>query len=474
MSVTHRLAFSSAALWLGSQHRPVDLQRRRASAWMGAAGLAAMAPAVASRPGPAAALEAELREVVQDEQAPLASLSALVVHGGEVVWEGQFGHRRLHSPDPTHHLPVTRDTLFRVASITKLATAVVAMRLVEQGRLKLDEDIGRLLGFEVRNPHRPDVAITLRMLLSHTATLCDNAGTVFPAATPLRSVLQRPAEAKESPWLVPAGPGLLHPGRSFSYCNFAWGVIATLMEAASGERFDRLMARELLQPLGMAGGFDASGFTAAEREQVAVLYRKRAAEGGPWRPAGPWVVQSDDFAAEPPQPIEGLAAYVPGTNGTLFGPQGRLRTRVQDLGALMLALIPASGAQGPRPLKGTTLAQMLQPQWRRAPDGHNGDDLGGLFNAWGLGLQRITDRAGAGRGDRLLRGGGFRPVGHFGFAYGLHSGFWFDPAQRCGFVYAIGGTSADNHSQPGRWSSMPLFEERVADALARRALGWRA
>jgi CubicO group peptidase (beta-lactamase class C family) len=71
-----------------------------------------------------------------------------------------------------------------------MVTALGVMRLVEQGKLALDTDVSRYLGYTLRNPYYPDAAITLRMLLSHTSSLRDDGGYNFPANTSLQSVLQ--------------------------------------------------------------------------------------------------------------------------------------------------------------------------------------------------------------------------------------------------------------------------------------------
>lgn len=65
------------------------------------------------------------------------------------------------------------DTLVRVASISKLVTALGVMRLVEAGTLDLDRDMSAYLGWRLRNPAWPDAPATLRMLVSHTSSLVD-------------------------------------------------------------------------------------------------------------------------------------------------------------------------------------------------------------------------------------------------------------------------------------------------------------
>ncbi|MGH8074192.1 MAG: serine hydrolase domain-containing protein, partial [Lysobacter sp.] len=71
---------------------------------------------------------------------------------------------------------VTAGDPVRIASISKLVTAVGVMRLVEAGTLDLDADVSDLLGWPLRNPAYPDTPITLRLLLSHRSSLTDAAG----------------------------------------------------------------------------------------------------------------------------------------------------------------------------------------------------------------------------------------------------------------------------------------------------------
>jgi hypothetical protein len=79
-----------------------------------------------------------------------------------------------------------------------------------------------------------------------------------------------------------------------------------------------------------------------------------------------------------------------------------------------------------------------------------------------------VDVSGPSTGDRLTARGGQTGAGHLGFAYGLESGFIFDPLTRNGVVYAIGGVSANPDVNKGKYSSFPLWEERILDALWRK------
>ena len=92
-----------------------------------------------------------------------------------------------------------------------------------------------------------------------------------------------------------------------------------------------------------------------------------------------------------------------------------------------------------------------------------------------IGVMRLVDALrldldadiGPSTGDRFVAHGGATGFGHLGFAYGLESGFIFDPQTRNGVVYAMGGVSVDPDQNRGRYSAYSAWEERVLDALWR-------
>src|SRR5688500_12023486 len=132
----------------------------------------------------------------------------------------------------------TPDDPVRIASISKLVLAIGVMKLVEQNALDLDQDVSRYLDFPLRNPAFLDRPITLRMLLSHTASLRDGDDLyVIPLGTSLKEQL-----ANSTVWDPAHGPG----DGFFSYGNMNFPVIASIIERVTGERFDRWMRREVL------------------------------------------------------------------------------------------------------------------------------------------------------------------------------------------------------------------------------------
>ena len=124
-------------------------------------------------------IDTSLRTAVASQEVP--GVVALAAAESGILYEGVFGSRRL-SGGPAKDAAMTRDTVFRIASMVKLITSVAAMRLVEQGKLSLDDpapqidpaiaDAQVLDGFEpngapiLRPPKRP---IALRHLLTHTS-----------------------------------------------------------------------------------------------------------------------------------------------------------------------------------------------------------------------------------------------------------------------------------------------------------------
>ena len=423
-----------------------------------------------------ASLNAELASVVNDPERPLASLSVLAIKRGEVAYQNQFGYRYIDNVNPANNLPANADTLYRIASISKLVTTIGVMRLVEMGTLSLDADVNQYLGWSLRNPHFPEVPITLRQMLTHTSSLRDDGGYYWEYTTPIREVLVPGGRlyGKGAMWAKNAAPG-----HYFQYANLPWGVIGTVMERATGERFDRLMQRLVLTPLDLRGGFHPADFAPRDVSDTATLYRKRTQVGGQeiWDPSpakGPWTAQVDNYRTEAPVP-RAKADYVIGSNGTAFGPQGACRLSALGLSKLMRMLMGGGEVDGVRLLKPETLSLMLATQWRfdvARPNGgtsESGDEQQ-LFNEWGLGNQHFLDVSGPQRGDRLVEGGGFIGVGHLGDAWGLTSAFVFDPKTRDGVIFLVGGVGANPENSRGSYSAFYRYEERILTALVRHGL----
>lgn len=412
----------------------------------------ALALAACSNPGPSApghGLDRQLAAITSDPVLGMASLSVLSIRGGRVAYQRQFGMRSIDEG-----LPATPETMYRIASISKLVTTLGVMRLVEQGKLDLDVDASSYLGFSLRNPAYPEQPVSLRMLLSHTSSLRDGGGYSWGVGTSLREAMRDTQGKWDADNL---------PGAYFAYANLNFGVVGTIMEAVAGERFDRLMRRLVLDPLHLGGGFNPSAMPLEQWRNIATLYRKRASDGGPWIASGQWIAQVDDYAVRAPVPLAAIDSYKPGANGTVFSPTGGLRISAADLGKIMLMMLDQGRADGKSFLTPASLKVMTTPQWRYQPGRPNGDTYHGLFTQWGLGVQQFESRRG--RGSSLVESGGFDAAGHLGEAYGLLSVFAFDAVRRNGMIVLIGGTASDPATTPGRYSALTRQEEAVLTAL---------
>lgn len=317
---------------------------------------------------------------------------------------------------------VTIDDPVRVASISKLVVALGAMRLVEQGKLDLDRDVSVYLGWPIRNPAFPDAPITMRHLLSHRSGLRDTVDYIVPLDGDLPTVL---AQSKAWELRYP-------PGAYFSYANINSPLIAAVMEGATGERFDVLMARLVLTPLKLDACYNwGAGCSDGRRAQAVTLLRPN---GDLARDAA--ITGRDPCPVYPATDgscnVEKL--YKLGRNGSAFSPQGGLRISARDLAKIGQVLL----SDGKPLLSKKTFADMIGPVWTF--DGSNGDDDKGYFKAYGLGVHWLED------------GIGGQWIGHVGEAYSLRAGFWVNPKQRRGFVRYV--TMVDEFATVGH-----CFEE---------------
>lgn len=343
----------------------------------------------------------------------------------------------------------TPDDPVRIASVSKLVTALGVLRLVDQGRLDLDRDVSAYLGWPLRHPQFPERAITLRLLLSHRSGLTDGADYIVPLGETLRQRLADPRA-----WDAQHAPG----DDWFHYTNLNFPVIASVMEAATGQRFDRLMQQIVLQPLKLSACFNWSGCAASAAARAVVLYR---ADGT--------VARDDLKGALPDCPVVvlpgvacDLAAYTPGWNGALFSPQGGLRISMRDLARIGQML--ARGGRGF--LSPASFAALTHPAWRF--DGRNGlgenGEPDGFFCAYALGVQLIGNHTEACRDDPFADG--IARIGHPGEAYGLRSGLWLDPKTGRGIAFV---TTAVPDNAPKGTSAFTAAEEAVLARIGLRS-----
>ncbi|NLM85798.1 MAG: beta-lactamase family protein [Clostridiales bacterium] len=147
--------------------------------------------------------------------------------------------------DLTAGQPLTAGTAFRLASVSKLVTAAGVMAMSQQGLINLDEDTDLFLPYSLRHPKAPELPITLRMLLTHTSAIIDSPAyfNALESATDAQAILEQGSHAAYL------------PGQGCEYSNFAYGLIACVLEAKTGLSFENLMQQYLFEPLCMQASF---------------------------------------------------------------------------------------------------------------------------------------------------------------------------------------------------------------------------
>lgn len=186
-------------------------------------------------------LAAQLDELSKKYNCVGVSLAAFDPDRGYITY--QYG-----LADIAEERAVVEETRFRVASLAKVAGAIIVMSLVDDGQLDLDEDISTYLGYTVRNPSYPDDPITSRMLLQHTSSICDtggiNSGAIIFDENTTQNLLGRSSAFRAQ-----------KPGEKYEYTNLGYAVLGAICESVSGKLFDELARDLLFDPLGIDAAF---------------------------------------------------------------------------------------------------------------------------------------------------------------------------------------------------------------------------
>ena len=235
--------------------------------------------------GALAEVPAALRAFV--DQGALSGIVSLVWRRGEIAQVNVMGYRDLEAKDP-----MKRDTLFRIASMTKPVTSLAAMMLIEEGKLRLEDPITKWLPeFKdmkvLKDPTGPvedtvpaERDITVDDLFTHRAGLAYGFTSQGPIAHAHEAALGSPLVNPLAPddWLKALGglPLTFQPGRQFHYSH-ATDVLGFLIARIEGKRLGEVLKQRIFEPLGMA---DTAFWHPAEKApRLARLYK--AAVGAP-------------------------------------------------------------------------------------------------------------------------------------------------------------------------------------------------
>lgn len=199
------------------------------------------------------AVDQMMRSFVREHCVPGASLA--IMKEGELIYARGFGWA-----DPETELPVRPESLFRIASISKPMTAVAVLQLVEQKKLKLEENpfevigLGEALKKEGRDPRLAE--ITVEQLLHHRAGW--DRGLSFDAMFVPDRVRKHlgsegPPSQRQIIRFMLDQPLDHDPGSQYAYSNFGYCLLGRVIEARSGLSYEQYMQRKVLTPLGVTG-----------------------------------------------------------------------------------------------------------------------------------------------------------------------------------------------------------------------------
>ncbi|MBN9985912.1 serine hydrolase domain-containing protein [Rhizobium laguerreae] len=223
-----------------------------------------------TNPSLAAAVDAAITSAFDDKR--LVGTVVLIARDGEIVH-----HRAAGLADRESGLAMREDTIFRLASITKPIVTIAAMRLVEQGRIGLDDPVTRWLpDFRPRLPDGSEATIRIRHLLTHTSGLSysffeeDDSYTragvsdgLDKPGLPLAENLRRIASA----------PLRFAPGSDWQY-SVAMDVLGGVIEAETGVPLGAAVAELVTKPLGLAD----TAFSVRDRSRLAAAYMNASPE----------------------------------------------------------------------------------------------------------------------------------------------------------------------------------------------------
>ena len=332
-----------------------------------------------------------IQQVMDEFQA--VGVSAVVVKDGQIVYNQSFGYKDLET-----QTPLCNDDMMRIASISKSFTATGLMQLVEKGIISLDDDVSDLIGFQIRNPHHPEVPITLRMILSHTASIRDKED--YSTLDHLNPAVY--GDCVESYYEY-------KPGEGYNYSNLGLNLAGTILEKASGVRFDQYVKDNVILPLGLVGGHNVDNLDA---NKLVSLYN--CIDGQ--------YVKSNAYGSV----AHRLENYVMGYSAPMFSPTGGVKISARDLATYMMMHMNYGELNGVRIISEESAKTMQTPVWMKQNPAED---------QYGLCLYEFVHYI----DDEQYNQPGQYPIGHEGDAYGLRSVMIWSPADGWGIVAMTNG-----------------------------------
>lgn len=380
-----------------------------------------------------AGIDSALTEAVSSASVP--GVVALAANDTDVIYSGAFGVRSLAQPQP-----MTLDTVFWIASMTKAVTTTAAMQMVERGKLNLDQPAREILpelssaqvleGFDaagtplLRPPRRP---VTLRQLLTHTAGYTYDTWNAQTSRYAKHANLPKVGTCREDALKTPLA---FDPGDRWEYginIDFA----GKMVEKASGERLESYFQEHIFGPLGMADtGFRLSP---ARRERRVAMHTRD--DDGALKPIEFEIPQEPEFF------MGGGGLYSTGPDYLKFVRMFLNRGSLDGKTVLRPETV-ASMAQSQIGERNVTVLKSIDPQSSR-----DAEFFPGMVKKWGLGFMINTETAPTGRSAGSLAWAGL------GNTY-----FWIDPAKRIAGVILM---QLLPFADPQALKTFAAFESRI-------------
>ena len=337
--------------------------------------------------------------------------SIAVIQNGEVTFLHNYGKTKLGGED------ITSDTLFQAGSISKMVANIGLMQLVTQQDIPLDTPLSDLFGMEIAHPQYPQTAVTLRQLMTHTASLRD--GGFYQEALGKNGEKLSSVFSKKDEYAFHAG---MKPGTKRQYSNFGGGLIGALVEKLSGQTFDEYMQENVFAPLGITAAYQAA--LIPQDRTLADIYHMPEKVLGKRLRDDTGLIDEPDFETH------------------YFLTAGKLIISASDLCKILIALCDGGIYENSRILSESAVQEMTTRQ--------NGIGSVACDSGHGLFMNIITDDQVQGR----------TMYGHGGKAYGMLCAAYFDPTDRTGVVMLTNGCN----NAPSRFG-VGLLGRRVLTAV---------